>query len=136
MGKNGKIVYERRATKAHIRIMIIQIITVITVIYLLSRIANQLRRKQITLKEALLWGLVWFGVGIVVLYPKLTDQLAASIGLQSAKGIDLVVYLAVGLVFYLVFRIFVRIERMEHDITKIVRQVALKEEESDTNDPN
>ncbi|MEK7125695.1 MAG: DUF2304 domain-containing protein [Patescibacteria group bacterium] len=116
--------------------MIIQIITVITVIYLLSRIANQLRRKQITLKEALLWGLVWFGVGVVVLYPKLTDQLATYIGLQSAKGIDLVVYLAVGLVFYLVFRIFVRIERMEHDITKIVRQVALKEEESDTNDPN
>ena len=109
--------------------MLIQIITIIIVLYLLTRIVNQLRKKQITLKEALLWSLLWFGVGVVVLYPKLTDQLASYIGLQSAKGIDLVVYLAVGLVFYLVFRIFVRIERMEHDITKIVRQVALKEED-------
>ena len=109
--------------------MLIQIITIIVVLYLLTRIVNQLRRKQITLKEALLWSLLWFGVGVVVLYPKLTDQLAAYIGLQSAKGIDLVVYLAVALVFYLVFRIFVRIERMEHDITKIVRQVALNKEE-------
>lgn len=109
--------------------MLIQIITVITVLYLLTRIGGQLRRKQITLKEAFLWGFVWFGVGLVVLYPKLTDQLAAYIGLQSAKGIDLVVYLAVGLVFYLVFRIFVRLERIEHDITKIVRQAALSKEE-------
>lgn len=111
--------------------MFIQSITIVVVLALLARIASQLKRKQITLKEALLWSTLWFGVGVVVLYPKLTDQLAAYIGLQSAKGIDLVVYLAVALVFYLVFRIFVRIERMEHDITKIVRQVALKEKDKD-----
>lgn len=111
--------------------MFIQLATIIIVLALLARIASQFKRKQITLKEALLWSMLWFGVGVVVLYPKLTDQLASYIGLQSAKGIDLVVYLAVGLVFYLVFRIFVRIERLEHDITKIVRQVALKEEDKD-----
>lgn len=111
--------------------MFIQLITIVIVLILLGRIIAQFKRKQITLKEALLWSLVWFGVSLVVLYPKLTDQLASYIGLQSAKGIDLVVYLAVGLVFYLVFRIFVRIERIEHDITKVVRQVALKEEDKD-----
>lgn len=111
--------------------MFIQLFTIVIVLVLLARIVSQLKRKQITLKEALLWGLIWFGVGVVVLYPKLTDQLAAYIGLQSAKGIDLVVYLAVGLVFYLVFRIFVRIERIEQDITKIVRQVALKKEDAE-----
>jgi len=117
--------------------MLIQIITIIIVLFLLVRVGSQLKRKQITLKEALLWGLVWFGVGVVVLYPKLTDRLAAQIGLQSAKGIDLVVYLAVAVVFYLVFRLFVRLEKMEHDITKIVRHVALKnEKDSDPNDTN
>ncbi|OGY92508.1 MAG: hypothetical protein A3H70_04675 [Candidatus Komeilibacteria bacterium RIFCSPLOWO2_02_FULL_48_11] len=109
--------------------MIIQIITIIIVLFLLTRIGAKLKRKQISLQEALLWGLIWFGVGVVVLYPKLTDRLAAAIGLQSAKGIDLVVYLAVGLVFYLVFRLFVRLEKMEQDITKIVRHVALKDKE-------
>ncbi len=109
--------------------MIIQFVTIILVLYLLTRVTTQLKHKRITLKEALFWSLLWFAVGVVVLYPKLTDQLASYIGLQSAKGIDLVVYLAVGLVFYLVFRIFVRIERIEHDITKIVRQIALKEED-------
>lgn len=109
--------------------MIIQFFTIIIVLYLLSRLGRQLKHKQITLVEALLWGLVWFGVGVVVLYPKLTDKAATLIGLQSAKGIDLVVYLAVGVVFYLVFRLFVRLEKIEHEITKLVRHLALKDDD-------
>ncbi|OIO49957.1 MAG: hypothetical protein CO042_01795 [Parcubacteria group bacterium CG_4_9_14_0_2_um_filter_41_8] len=108
--------------------MLIQIITIIVVLYLLTRVGAKLKRKDITLKEAFLWGVLWLGVGIVVLYPSLADKIASYVGLQTATGIDLVVYLAVGLAFYLIFRLFVHIERIERDITKIIRQVALKDE--------
>lgn len=109
--------------------MLIQIITIIAVLYLLTRTAAKYRRREITLNESIGWGILWFAVGIVVLYPKLADRVAAEIGLKTATGIDLVVYVAVGVVFYLVFRLFVRIERIERDVTKIVRHVALKEED-------
>ena len=108
--------------------MLIQIITIIVVLYLLTRVGAKLKRKDITLKEAFLWGVLWLGVGIVVLYPSLADKIASYVGLQTATGIDLVVYLAVGLAFYLIFRLFVHIVRIERDITKIIRQVALKDE--------
>lgn len=111
--------------------MLIQILTIIAVLYLLSRVGGQFKRKQITGKEALFWALVWFAVGVVVLYPKLTDRLASGLGLQSAKGIDLVVYAGVAVVFYLVFRIFIRLDRMERVITTIVRHLALKAKEAD-----
>ncbi len=108
--------------------MIIQIVTIIAVLYLLVRTAAKYRKREITLKESIGWGILWFAVGIVVLYPRLTDRVAAEIGLKTATGIDLVVYVAVGVVFYLVFRLFVRIERIERDMTKIVRHVALKDD--------
>ncbi|OJI06363.1 hypothetical protein BK004_04045 [bacterium CG10_46_32] len=109
--------------------MLIQIITTIVVLFLITRVGGRLKRREITFKEALFWALLWFGVGIVVLYPKLADRVASYIGLQTATGIDLVVYIAVGLAFYLIFRLFVHIERVERDITKIIRHLALKDEE-------
>ena len=109
--------------------MYIQIITIIFVIILLSRVAAKLKRREITLNESLFWGLLWLAVGIVVLYPRLTDKLALAIGLQTAHGIDLVVYVAVAVVFYLVFRVFVRLEKIEREITKIIRHLAIRDKQ-------
>ncbi len=106
--------------------MLIQAITIIVVLFLITRVGAKLKRRDIAFKEALFWALLWFGVGIVVLYPQLADQVASYAGLQTATGIDLVVYIAVALAFYLIFRLFVHIERIERDITKIVRRMALK----------
>lgn len=111
--------------------MLIQIITTIVVLVLITRVGSKLKKREITFKEAVLWSVLWFGVGIVVLYPSLADRIASKIGLQTATGIDLVVYIAVALSFYLIFRIFVHIERIERQITKIVRTVALKDEHED-----
>lgn len=109
--------------------MLIQIITIIVVLFLITRVGTKLKRREITFKEALFWAILWFGVGMVVLYPQIADRVASSIGLQTATGIDLVVYIAVALAFYLIFRLFVHIERVERDITKIVRRLALKDDE-------
>jgi small membrane protein len=109
--------------------MYIQIITTIIVLFLISRVGTRFKKKEINFKEAVAWGVLWFAVGIVVLYPNLADDIASRVGLQTATGIDLVVYIAVGVVFYLVFRILVRIERIERDITKVIRHVALKDED-------
>tara|TARA_Y100000310_G_C20440008_1_gene695627 strand:+ start:531 stop:866 length:336 start_codon:yes stop_codon:yes gene_type:complete len=107
--------------------MLIQIITIIVVLFLITRVGTRLKRKEITFKEAVYWGVLWFGVGIVVLYPQIADKIASYIGLRTATGIDLVVYIAVGLAFYLIFRLFVHIERIERDITKVIRHMTLKD---------
>ena len=109
--------------------MLIQIITIIVVLFLITRVGSKLKRREITFKEALFWALIWFGVGLGVLYPQVADRAASYIGLQTATGIDLVVYIAVALAFYLIFRLFVHIERVERNITKIVRRLALKDDE-------
>lgn len=109
-------------------IMIIKIITVIVASLMLARVGSKLKRKEITLNEAITWGLMWFVGGLVVLFPQVADQVVASIGLQSTTGIDLVMYVAVVVAFYLIFRLFVRVESIDQNITKLVRHLALDEE--------
>lgn len=109
--------------------MFIKIITLILVVLLVMRVGDKFKKKALSFKEALFWGVLWFAVGVVVLYPRLADQLAAALGLQTATGIDLVVYVAVAVVFYLVFRLYVRLDKVEHNLTKLSRHLALRDED-------
>jgi hypothetical protein len=42
---------------------------------------------------------------------------------------DLAVYLAVLAIFYLIFRVYLKIDKQQKEITKIIRQLALEEKE-------
>lgn len=108
--------------------MLIKIITLIFVTLFIMRLGAKLKKKELTLKESLFWGILWFAVGVVVLYPSLADRLAAALGLQTATGIDLVTYLAVALIFFLVFLLYVRLDKIEHNLTKLTRHLALRED--------
>ena len=63
----------------------------------------------------------------MVWIPKFLDEIAHQIGI--GRGIDAVVYGSVVLLFYLVYRIYVKAEFIEHEITSLVRKFALKDKE-------
>jgi hypothetical protein len=110
--------------------MLIQIILLIFIGFVFLRIFSRIKRKEITLKEGIFWSFFWVLVGLAVLFPKTTDLFAKTLGV--GRGADLLVYLAVIFLFYLVFRIFVHLEKIERNITKIIRKIALEEKKSDS----
>jgi len=75
-----------------------------------------------------MWLIFWLAVGVAFVTPESLTRLANVLGI--GRGADLVLYVAVVVVFYLMFRIFVRLENMERNITKIVRKDALKDKDS------
>ena len=74
--------------------------------------------------SAALWTLLWIAVGAVVMRPESTTFLANRLGV--GRGVDLVTYLALLFIFFLLFRLFTRIEELERDITRLVRELALE----------
>ncbi len=107
--------------------MFIKIFLLIIIILIISRIASKYLKKELTVKEFVLWVLFWIGAGFIVIWPDTSSYLAMLLGV--GRGADLVIYLSLVLVFYLLFRIFVRIEKIERDITKIISHIALKDED-------
>lgn len=106
--------------------MLIQIILVLVVAVIILRLIFQLRHKAISLAEFFGWFLIWLVAIVIVLYPQITSFLAIKVGV--GRGVDLVVYVSLILIFYLLFRLLIRIEKTEKEITKIVRRDALEEE--------
>ena len=103
--------------------MLIQIIFLIIIFFILSRVVLRFKNKEITLKELIGWILFWLMVAVAVIWPKNTDVLAKIVGVS--RGADLLVYLSIVVIFFIIFKIIVKLEKIDKDITKIVREVAL-----------
>lgn len=84
------------------------------------------RQKRIGTLSFFLWLPLWGAIAVVILFPNTTVVVAGLLGI--GRGADLVLYLSILLLLYLLFRVIVRLERMDKDITTIVRSLALREE--------
>jgi len=70
-----------------------------------------------------LWLLFWLIVGAIVWWPNLTNIIATNLGI--GRGADLIFYFSILILFFLIFRIYIKIEKTERNITKLTRQDAL-----------
>lgn len=105
--------------------MLIQYILILAIVLILLQTLNKFRAKNVSLREFLFWVIFWLAVGTAILMPKLTIFLANYLGV--GRGADLVVYASLIFVFYMIFRLFVRQQRLEKDISKIVEEIAKKD---------
>lgn len=102
----------------------IQIVLLIFTVFALSRVYLRAKEKILSPKTAIFWFLVWTAAAIGIILPKTTESIAQVFGV--GRGVDVIVYISLVVLFYLIFRIYVMIEDLRHEITFIVRQVALK----------
>lgn len=104
--------------------MLIQILVVIFVIFALWRVIAKYRRQELRIADFLMWLVFWVAVGVAFFTPASVTRIANLLGI--GRGTDLVLYVGVVAVFYFMFRIFVRLEKMERDITKVVRRETIE----------
>lgn len=103
----------------------IQIVLVLFAIFALTRTIQRFRAGGFPFVHLLLWLVFWVAVAVVVLLPETTSVLAGLLGV--GRGADLIVYLAIMAMFYLLFRMFAKVEDLERQITKLVRSLALRD---------
>ena len=105
-------------------ISFIQILIIVFAVFALSRTIKKLRDGQLKTSEFYGWSLLWGIVIVVAIIPQVTTFLSNLVGVGT--GTDLALYVSVILLFYLVFRIYVKLDVMEQNITAVVRNVAIK----------
>lgn len=87
-------------------------------------------RRTIARRVGLAWGLLWIAAAVLIARPELTAVIARALGI--GRGTDLVLYVAIlGMIFGF-FTVYVRMRRIESDLTKIVRELAIRA----ADDPN
>lgn len=101
----------------------IQIFLLAFVLFAFSRVLFRHRDKVISTRITIFWSIIWLAAIVGILLPKTTTSLAQVFGV--GRGVDVIVYISLTLLFYLVFRIYVMIEDLKQEITRLTREIAL-----------
>ena len=101
----------------------IQIFLLAVVIFAISRVYLRLKEGVITSRMAFFWFLIWIAALVGVTLPATTTRIAEFFGV--GRGVDIIVYISLALLFYLVFRIYVMIEDLRNQITYLIREIGL-----------
>lgn len=107
--------------------MVIQILVTIASIFVIAKSAIAYIHKTIRIPTFIAWSIFWTAIIFLVWQPNLTDRLAAL--LQVGRGADAIFYLSLIAVFYLLFKIFIRFEAIDSNMTTLVREMGILKKE-------
>lgn len=102
-----------------------QIVGFIIVAFFLLRLFAHKKSGQVNTQEFYLWLIFWLAVGAVIGTLKYIDRLVSDLGF-STTAINLLAYLGVAVLFYALFRLRVRMAKLEKSITQVVEEVAVR----------
>ncbi len=105
---------------------IIQILLTAFFLFALVKVIGRFRAGDLTKAGLVWWSLFWVAAAVVVLLPNSTAYFAKLVGI--GRGADLVVYVSLAGIFFIIFRLMMKIELLNKDITKLTRKIALKDD--------
>lgn len=112
-------------------IIIFQLIFTLVVLYAVYNVLAKKREGLLGVKGMLFWLGFWLLAGVAVWLPNSTTALANLLGI--GRGADLVLYVSLIIIFYVLFKLNVKIEGLNRGVTKIVRDKAITEAPKHTN---
>ena len=107
-------------------LIIFQILFIIFAIFAVSNVLARNKKGILGPKAVIFWIIFWILAVFVVFWPNSSSILAGYFGI--GRGTDLVVYISLVLIFYLLFKLNIKLDSLDCDITKVVRKVALNQD--------
>lgn len=101
--------------------IIVPVLSLLAIVYAW----NLARRQKKTVWEALLWTVFWGVIAVIALNPSLVSYLTLVTGIKSQE--NAIVFTSVGILFFMMFYMIIRIEELEQRQTKMIRTMALRE---------
>ncbi|MDD5751410.1 MAG: DUF2304 domain-containing protein [Candidatus Peribacteraceae bacterium] len=96
-------------------------ISLLALLYVWSLVLKQKK----TIWEGSLWSLFWVAIALIALFPDVLDYLAFVMGFKDRQNALLITFL--GILFFIVFYLIVRMEELEQRQTRLVRSTALRD---------
>ncbi len=103
---------------------IFQIIFVLFSVLAIWSVFRRFQDQMLGWRGLLFWSLFWVGVSLVIVYPESSQYIADTFGI--GRGADLILYVSTAVIFFVLFRLHIKIEGLRRDITKVIRQEALQ----------
>lgn len=103
--------------------MIIQIVATGIIVIIFGQLVIKVIKDRTSFFKILFWFLFWSGALILIwLPPDVLDKFGNILGV--GRGVDVLVYLSIILLFYTILKLNSKIDRLEKKLTILVRKIA------------
>ncbi len=110
--------------------MLFKIFLIVFAILVMIRVYKQYHAQKVSGSWFFFWMIFWVLVIFVAFAPQTTDLVASAVGV--GRGADLIVYISLPIIFYSIFRLVVRQDQQNKELTDLVRKIALDNAEPPT----
>ena len=100
-----------------------QLLATVFILVAIQRILKRYQQERLPKSEIVVWLVLWLIVSVAIWWPKGTDLLAHALGVT--RGVDVVVTASLAIIFYLLFSLFSQVQRLQQQITQLVRKMAM-----------
>jgi len=111
-----------------------QIIVLILSIVAILAATYRFRNNAFSNSNYLLWLITWILIIIIALFPNITSFIANTFGF--GRGLDAILVLATILIFYILFKLYNKIEDQRRRINQLVSQLAVYNQEKELENMN
>jgi hypothetical protein len=101
----------------------IQVVLLVFLLFAISRVILRFKDGHLGRMAFVFWLAVFVPVLVGTLLPQTTDAIADVFGV--GRGVDVVIYISIAILYYLVFRTNVMMEDLRQEITNLTREIAL-----------
>ncbi len=98
------------------------LISIIAIIWFLLR---YLKEKN-SLFTVILWAALWIFVSLFAIFPDFSNAFAKLFGIT--RGLDFIIIIVFAVLIYTIFKLYYKIDSLEDDVNKLVKEVALNNE--------
>ena len=104
--------------------LVIKFIALFLSSFAISKSYLDYRKKREPFVMFIFWSLVWLAAAVIIIYPTLIDKLISytqdkTINVSSLTGLAFIFML------FIVYRIYAKVARVEHQFTQLVRKTGL-----------
>jgi len=92
---------------------------------MIAKAFSHFLRHERTLRELLTLILIWGAIGLAALFPSATSVIAGFLGIKS--NVNAILFTSIAFLAYLSFSLFISVENLEHVVTRLTRELALRE---------
>ena len=99
-----------------------QIIILITIGVVILKSFLRFRKKEISILLFSIWLLLWLAIALIGIFPITISYIANFVGV--GRGVDLIIYIALFVIFYTLFKFNIRLNKNEYKISAMIRKSA------------
>lgn len=103
-----------------------QIIIIVVSVAVILLVSKRFRNDTLSIGTYIEWLVIWILVILASLFPQISINLASFAGL--GRGLDTLYILSIIILFYLLFKLYNKIEDQKKRINKLVSELALDNE--------